>query len=110
MSLFADYKKEREGKNTLELEGGFATWFQVNEETVYLEDLYVVPEKRRSKLGTLITDLVVDEGRKLGCKFLLGSIDTRGKGVTQNMKALLAYGMEFKGVEGSMLYFAKEII
>jgi GNAT superfamily N-acetyltransferase len=110
MSLFGEYIKEREGKRIIEDEYGFATYYTYNNnEFMYIEDLYVVPEKRKEGRASYYADEVASIARKKGIKKLLGSIDLEANGSTTNMKVLLAYGFELYSANGNIIYLKKEI-
>lgn len=109
MSLFADYIKERCGMGTIETEDGFATFQYVNDEMVYIVDLYVVPEKRKLHVATAFADKIVEEARKIGRKTLIGSVDTGTKGAEDSCKVLEAYGMTIFKIAEPMVFYYKSI-
>jgi GNAT superfamily N-acetyltransferase len=108
LSLYADYIKEREGKESLEVEQGFATYEIVNE-FCYIEDIYIKPEARKTNLATRIADEITQIAKGRGCKQLLGSVLVGANGDTTSLKVLLAYGMKLDSVNGKTIYFSKEI-
>jgi predicted GNAT superfamily acetyltransferase len=108
MSLFAKYKKEREGKETLESEYGFATYF-FHEDFCYLEDIFVDISHRQEGLAAKMADEISLIAKKKGYSKLMGSVNTNIGNVTTSIKVLLSYGMKFHGVQGHMLFFIKEI-
>jgi len=108
MSLAADYRKEREGIETIENEHGFIT-YKLFPEECYVIDIYVRPEDRRTRIGSMMADSVVKIAKEKGCKILTGSIDTRLISCTQSAKALLAYGFRFLRNDGPTTYFFKEV-
>lgn len=108
MSLFAKYKKEREGKETLEREHGFATYF-FHEDFCYLEDIFVDLKHRQEGLAAQMADEVCAIAKAKGYSKLMGSVNTRTNNVTTSIKVLLAYGMQFHDVQGHMIFFSKEI-
>lgn len=108
-SLYAQYIKEREGFESVEVEHGFATYIQVDPDTVYLRDIFVEEGFRKQGIASELSKMVMDISRILGAKRLTGSVCTDAKGVTVSMKALLADGFTFSHALGNMLYFAKEV-
>lgn len=108
-SLYAQYIKERTRKGILETEFGFATFEYVNDNIVYIVDLYVVPEKRKSHVATSLADKIVEEAIKAGCKTLLGSVDLTAKGAETSQKVLEAYGMRPFKVAEPMIFYTKDI-
>lgn len=108
MTLYARYIAEREGFSIIENEHGFAT-FIVSGDTIYLRDLYVVPEKRRSNVATELVDDVCMVGRTYKCKILTGSVSVKAFTATESLKAVLAYGMRVLGIQGELITFEKEL-
>lgn len=107
MSLYADYKKEREGKEVLETEDGFAV-FSVLKDFIYIEDIYVVPEKRKTGVAASLADQICSKFKEQGFSKLVGSVDVTAKGSTDSFKVLLAYGMKADSVAGNVVYFTKD--
>lgn len=108
MSLYGDYIKEKDNKCILENEFGFIT-YQFLGEACYIEHIYVVPEKRREKHGSLLADMVSDLAASEGCKFLTGTVRPSANGSTKSMLALLSYGFKLMESEEDAIYFAKEL-
>lgn len=109
MSHFAKYKKEREGKEVLETEHGFAVWYQLNPEVVYLEDIYVDLYHRQEGLASKMADEVAKIAKEKGCTKMLGSVNAQAHGADTSIRVLHAYGMKLHSVDGQMIYFIKEI-
>lgn len=108
MSLWAEYKRERENVETLERENGFIT-YKIFKDECYIIDLYVRPDFRRTYLASNMADEVAALAKKQGCKFITGSVDTRANACTDSIKILLAYGFKLLKSEGFMIYFIKEL-
>lgn len=108
MSLFSDYKLEREDKHVLELEHGFAV-YSFGDDFCYLEDIYVRPEIRRSGLGSKMADQISNLARERGLKRLFGSVSTSGKNAHENLLALLAYGFRLHKSTQDLIYFVKDL-
>lgn len=110
MNLWAAYNKERRGTETIETSEGFVSYSISNPDIIYLEDLYITPECRKSGASHRMADRVVSIGRSKGCKFLLSSVDLKSKGVTASLRATLSYpGIEFDSIQGSGMFFKKAI-
>ncbi len=109
LSLYARYLAERTPRGIVETEDGFATFEFVGEDTVYIVDLYVVPEKRKNHIASNMADKIVEESVKQGKKFLLGSVDVTAKGAEDSCKVLEAYGMRIHKVAEPMIFYVKEI-
>ncbi len=108
MSLFADYHKELGLKHVIESESGFCTYYFVGKEC-YIEDIYVVPEQRRSKYASTLADLVVNRAKDHGCTVLTGSAIPQANNFKTSQKMLLAYGFKFLRETPTVQYYFKEI-
>lgn len=109
MSLYAEYIQEREEKEIIESDKGFATFKTFDNGECYLQDLYVIPSERQTGLATQMTDKIVDIARERGCKLLVGSVCVDDKYATRNMKVFLSYGMQIYKNTGSMIFLKKDI-
>ena len=108
MSHYADYLKEREGKEVLETEDGFVT-FQISGAECYIQDIYVVPEKRQSRVATVLADCVKDIALAKGCTWLSGSVSPSTSNSHKSLLVLLGYGMKLVKSDKDIVYFAKRI-
>ncbi len=109
MSLYAQYLKEREDKDIIESEEGFATYKIFDNGECYLQDLFVIISKRKSGLATQMTDQIVEIAKKRGCNKLIGSVCIDDIHATRNMKVFLAYGMQINKNIGTMIFLTKDI-
>lgn len=109
MSLYKEYIKEREDKDIIESDSGFATYKIFNNGECYLQDIYVVPNKRKSGLASEMADQVVDIAKENGCHTLLGSVCVDGNEPTRNLKVFLNYGMQVQKIIGNMIFLTKNI-
>lgn len=112
MSLYGDYIKEHRNDLIVESENGFATYRFVplgDVPSIYLVDLYVRPELRKSGLASEMADKVCSIGREYYCKYLLGSVVPSAKAATDSLKVLLAYGMTLHSASPELIVFKKEI-
>jgi GNAT superfamily N-acetyltransferase len=103
-----DYVKEREGKETIRDKSGFARYF-ISGEVVWLSDIYIVPESRKKGLATQMADYVVGIAKQRGCTKLLGSVDINANGKHASLETLLAYGLKLSHINGSLIFFEKDI-
>lgn len=110
MSLYAEYSKEREDKETIETDHGFIT-YKVFGEVFYIIDLFVSKEKRRTGLGVELADMASAVARGLKCQRLLGSVDPASNGATNSVQALMSYGFEVSPVQDDkkLWWFVKEL-
>lgn len=112
MKMYRDYLKERLGDELLEREEGFATYrftAELGFPAVYIVDIYVRPDFRKTKVASEMADQIVAIARTRNFSRLIGSVSFESKNQTDSIKVLLGYGMEFyKAVPGG-LFFKKEI-
>lgn len=108
-SLYANYLKERTDDQILETTKGFATYRYINDKSVYIIDIYTIPEARKSGYATELTNKIVEIAKSEGCAELLGTVVPGMKGSTEGLKAFLAYGMQLSGIEKDMIILRKEI-
>lgn len=109
MSMWANYLREKSNDQILETEKGFATYRYVDEKTVYIIDLYILPDFRQSHVAVSLADTIVDEARKKGCNKLLGSVVPSAKNSTTSLRVLLGYGMSLESSSTDFIVFKKEI-
>lgn len=114
MSHYAEYVKERLGKLIFECDEGFAVyWYLQHPEhgfTVYIEDIYVVPEARKKNVASWMADQIVEEAQGRGASTMLGSVNPKANGATTSLKVLLAYGMTLDGPDATgLIFFSKHI-
>jgi GNAT superfamily N-acetyltransferase len=109
MSLFADYIREKNGDEIIETEHGFATYRYVNEQTVYIVDLYIVPEYRKSNKAGALADKIVEAARRKGCTRLMGTVHPAAKTASASLRVLLGYGMRLVSSGPEFIIFEKDI-
>lgn len=108
--MFDSYAKEKGfGPRLYHLpEVGFAT-YHLNGEECYIDEIYVIPEKRKSNEASKMADAIKEIAKANGAKMLSGSVCLKANGKEASMKILLAYGMSPVATNGDLVYFAKEI-
>lgn len=108
MSHYANYIKERLNKQIYEDENGFATYFEEND-YIYIEDIYVIPEKRKEGIASYYADHIAKIAEANGYKKLLGSVVPSANGSTESIKVLISYGFKLASSHDNIIYFIKEI-
>ena len=108
MSLFADYKFEREGKHLIENDHGFAV-YSFNKEVCYIEDIYVKPDDRKTGAAREMADWISNLAKGRGCKRLMGSVSPSANSSHASLLVLVAYGMTLHSSQYDMVYFSKEL-
>lgn len=111
MSLYADYLREKTDDIIMEDEGrSFVTYrYLPDKTTVYIVDIYVSPDFRKTNVASTIADEVVRLAKINGCTKLLGSVVPSNKNSTQSLKVLLGYGMVLESSSNDFIVFRKEI-
>lgn len=109
MSFYADYLRERTTDDIIETDEGFATYRFVNAKTVYIVDIYVRPECRKSHVAKDLADEIVRRAKEKGCNELIGTVVPSTKNSTDSVKVLIAYGMSLNSSGNDLIVFRKEI-
>jgi len=111
--LYFDYLKEKTDKKVLEMPGlGFSTYSYTelfNSDAVYIEDVYVIPKLRRTRLASTMANEIYKKAKELGCEYALGSVQVDTKDATESLKVLIAHGMKLLKCEDQLIWFYKEI-
>lgn len=111
MSHYKDYIKELKKYEMLEDDNGFATYGFMHDggkKYCYIEDIYVVPEKRKTKVASQFADQVAVLAKQEGCSGLLGSVVPSLPGSHYRMQVLLGYGFKLHSSQYDLVYFVKE--
>jgi GNAT superfamily N-acetyltransferase len=108
MSLYGDYIKEREGKKIIEEDYGFVT-YQIFGDQVYIEDMFIEKQCRRSGLAFQLADDVREKAKEHGCKKMLTSVVPSANGSTESVKVILAYGFRLMSAQDNFIMFEMEI-
>lgn len=106
--MWSLYVKEREGLETLETPQGFAL-YKIAGPECYLQDIYVIPEKRKSHVATRMADAVAEIAKSKGCEWLVGSVCPSANNSQASLLVLIAYGMTLKKAENDIIFLAKRI-
>ncbi len=109
MSMWANYQKEVWGFETLENEKGFVS-YQVLEDAIFITDIYVEPDFRRSGIAWEFADEIAEMARAQGKQRLLGRVDVTQADSATSLKAQLAYGFVPFSAEQGKIWLRKELI
>ena len=107
-SLYAQYALERSNITVLENEYGFIT-YMFTPEYCYIEDLFVIKEKRNTKVAYELAESVTKLAKDAGYSKLLGSVCVTANGGEHSLTRLIQYGFKLKSLEGNMIYLTKDI-
>jgi GNAT superfamily N-acetyltransferase len=109
MSIYAAYLKEREDAEVLETPRGFVVYRITPSDNVYVKDIYVLPDYRKTGEASRLANRVADLAREQSCCRMFGSVDPTAHGADVSMRALLGYGMRPAFVRDGLVFFRKEI-
>lgn len=106
--LYADYIKERENKEIVYNEFGFATYRILGDEC-YIQDIFIKKENRKEGHAKNLADKIAEIASLHGCKYLTGSTVPSMNGSTDSLKAMLAYGFKLLSSEKDFIVLIKEL-
>lgn len=106
--MFKEYFKELKNLEVYESENGFVL-YRIQPPYLYIRDIYVKPEHRRSHLAATMADGLAEFAKTLGCTHMLGDVEPSNQGATASVKVLLAYGMSVAEANQDEIIFIKEI-
>ena len=109
MSLYSQYISERSNEGVIESDRGFATFKRVDEKTMYIIDIYVVPEHRKFSNAKKMADFIAECAKRDGCTRLLGSVVPSTNNATDSIKVLIAYGMSLLSSSDDLIMFGKDL-
>lgn len=109
MSLYGQYIQERTDRQIIETDYGFATYAFTDDKTVYIEDIYIIPEHRSSGLASAIADEIAVIAKQKGCSRMMGSVVPSAKNSTDSVKVLIAYGMKLQSSSNNFIIFDKDL-
>ena len=107
--MYADYIAEHTNGFVFETDKGFASYVFPDEKTVYIKDIYIVPEARKQNAASDITDHIVMLAKQRGCNKLLGSVVPSASGSTDSLRVLLARNFKLESSAIDFILFSKEI-
>jgi GNAT superfamily N-acetyltransferase len=113
MKLYADYIKEKHGKQIILIENeGFATYtIDISPTTgtkyIYIYDMYVAPEYRGSSTSVRIVDEIHRVAREAGCSFSLSTIVMSEPGADRAVRFQVGCGALPIGMENGILTLKK---
>lgn len=106
--MYGEYILEREGKNILESDKGFATYFYLGDKC-YIENIYVKQEFRKDGEASRLANEISNIAKEKGCTKLIGTVCPSVNGSTESLKVLLAYGFKLDSATTNFIALFKEI-
>ena len=107
-SLFAEYIKERCGKEIFETDKGFITFYAVDG-GMYIEDLFIKPEFRQSREASKLADAVAMVAKERGFKKLFGSVMPSANSSTDSLMICIRYGFKLLKASDNAIWLVKEL-
>lgn len=107
-SLFGKYIKERNNKEIVENEKGFMTYYFIGD-ACYIEDVYVLPEYRRTKQCVEFGEQVEKIAKEKGCTKMYGSVVPSAPYSTINLMGLLNFGWRLDSSTNNFILVTKDL-
>ena len=107
-SLYAQYVKERGGKELIETEHSFATYY-ILEQGCYIEDVFVQPEYRSTGIARETVDWIARIAKQAGCTKMYCTVCPSALNSTDSLKAVLAVGFMLSSVQPNLIVFKKDL-
>lgn len=94
-SLWAQYSKELMGRMMIEDENSFVSYSfpEWAPDCIMVHDMFVVPDQRRTGLGTKVFQQIEEIGRQAGKKAVIAHIELSTKCYDKSWAAQLAVGL-----------------
>lgn len=108
MSLWADYRAEVSDSHFIEEDYGFIAYSFV-QDSVLIEELYVIPEKRRGGLGLSLFHRVEECARAAGKTQSLACVRLDSKVATESLKTHLGVGFVLLASENGIIWLKKPL-
>lgn len=108
MSLYSEYIYERQGKEIVESEKGFATYYYLPD-GAYIEDIFVKAEFRKEGIASQMADQIASIAKAKGYTKLFGTVVPSTNGSTNSLKTLLAYGFVLNSCTNNLIILEKGI-
>jgi len=108
MSHYGDYLKERRAVEVIENEDGFIA-FKIHGEECFLEDIYVAPEKRKTRIGSELVLQMETFAKDMSCKYVTCNVWPSAHGSTVSLKAALANGFKLHSSVVDKIILIKEL-
>lgn len=99
---------EEMGSEVIETPYGWANYI-FDEDSCYIENMYITPEYRRTKKGSELADKIAAIAKERGSKYLLTTTNTKKPSVERSIQAIIGYGFKFLRSSESAIFYYKEL-
>lgn len=110
MNLYKQWLKEYKNKDTLDSEHGFIIYSKLNNEVIYLEDMFIKPESRNQKHSLDLANKLVTLAKEQGFVQLITSLDPKTPMFERSYNNAINFGFKISHVHGSLIILKKDII
>ncbi len=112
--MYSAYLRERENKEILQSDKGFAIYGYncvpgLDFPHCYIQEIYCKAEHRKSGEARRLADQISEQAKASGFKIIVGSVDGNAKGSHESLLVLIAYGMKLFTISGTLAWFSKEL-
>lgn len=107
MSLFADFKRDREGKTVIENDDGFIV-YKFAKEACHVDELYLRSGANRG-LDFEMLDFVSKIAKQNDCKRMFGYVHTATNGAQDVLLMFFTYGMRLHSAENDRINLVKDL-
>jgi len=107
---YQDYILSREGLQVNEFDDGFLTFKFEDSESVYLADIYLVPESRSQGRCIEVFSKFEQEMKEIGKKNIFGSAAFSDPHSTRMVKIMIKNGFKLFSSDGELLFLKKELL
>lgn len=107
-SLYAQYIKEREGKEVIEDRFGFIV-YKIEEDCAAIFEYFTLPKRRKKGRGFAMADEVFKICKKKGVEVVFCQSDERAKGWEIANLTILKYGFKEYMKKGPVHYYSMEV-
>jgi hypothetical protein len=107
-SLYGMFIEERENKNIVESEKGFATYYFIDD-SVYIETIFVHPDYRDTGETFVMAGKIAKIAKEKGCTKMLGSVCPTAKGSSTSLCMLLTHGFKLDSSTNNFIVVKKDI-
>lgn len=107
-SLYGQYIAERQNMSILEDDISFVTYKKIDD-ALFIEDMFVVKEKRDSKLGLELLNKMIKIAEDLECNRIITLVDITTNNWEKTFNNLMKNNFKATKGEGSTIYLVKEL-